>query len=78
MSKIEKDQTFEESFARLEQIVKALESGNLSLDDSLKAFEEGVGLVNKCNTQLSEAEQRVKILVSGPDGTLEKTDFKAT
>lgn len=78
MSKIEKEQTFEESFARLEQIVKSLESGNLSLDDSLKAFEEGVGLVNKCNAQLSEAEQRVKILVAGPDGSLEKNDFKAT
>lgn len=77
MSNSEKNQTFEESFARLEQIVKALESGNLSLDDSLSAFEEGVRLVNKCNTQLTEAEQKVKILVSGPDGTLEKADFKA-
>lgn len=76
MSKNEKEQSFEESFARLEQIVKALENGNLSLDDSLSAFEEGVRLVNKCNAQLTEAEQRVKILVSGPDGSLEKADFK--
>ena len=45
-------------------------------DDSLKAFEEGVSLVNKCNSILNEAEQKVKILVAGPDGTLEKTDFK--
>ena len=77
MSNNEKKQTFEESFARLEQIVKALEGGNLSLDDSLSAFEEGVRLVNHCNAQLTEAEQRVKILVSGPGGTLEKADFKA-
>ena len=76
MSNIKNEPTFEESFARLEQIVKALENGNLSLDDSLKAFEEGVSLVNKCNSILNEAEQKVKILVAGPDGTLEKTDFK--
>ena len=60
--KIEKELAFELAIKRLEEIVKQLEDGNAPLDDSLKLFEEGVGLVLTCKTQLDGAEQRVKFL----------------
>ena len=53
--------TFEEKLTKLTQIVEQLESGNeLPLEDSLKLFEEGVGLVSSCREMLEEAEQRVE------------------
>lgn len=55
---------FEKKLGRLEEIVGLMESGNLSLDDSLKMFEEGVKLSRECNSQLLEAEQKVKVLLS--------------
>lgn len=59
---------FEKKLSRLEDIVAKMESGDLSLEDSLKFFEEGVKLSRECNTQLTEAEQKVKMLLS-IDGT---------
>lgn len=55
---------FEKKLSRLEEIVGKMESGELSLEDSLKFFEEGVKLSRECNTQLSQAEQKVKMLLS--------------
>lgn len=55
--------TFEQSLERLESIVRNLESGKLTLEDSLTTFQEGVGLVKQCQTLLSTAEQRVEILM---------------
>jgi exodeoxyribonuclease VII small subunit len=55
--------SFEKKIGRLEEIVQKMEGGELSLDDSLKLFEEGVKLSRECNTELSEAEQKVKLLV---------------
>lgn len=55
---------FEKKLGRLEEIVKKMESGDLSLEDSLKMFEEGVKLSRECNTQLVAAEQKVKVLLS--------------
>lgn len=53
--------TFEEKLAKLTEIVEKLEAGNeLPLEDSLKLFEEGVGLVSSCREMLGEAEQRVE------------------
>ena len=63
--------TFEEAVARLEQIVRSMEDGKLSLDDSLKAFEEGIALVRFCTEKLENAEQKVKILLSDAEGTHE-------
>ncbi len=54
--------TFETAIARLEVIVRALESGNAPLDESLALFEEGVSLVKFCNEKLDTAEQRVRML----------------
>jgi exodeoxyribonuclease VII small subunit len=59
------DQTnpFESALTRLESIVKNIEAGNLPLEESLSAFQEGVGLIQQCQTLLSQAEQKVEMLV---------------
>lgn len=73
----EKDtKTFEGAIARLEEIVKLLESGNAPLDTSLALFEEGTALVKQCNSQLDGAEQKIKILVQKQDGEYDANDFK--
>jgi exodeoxyribonuclease VII small subunit len=58
---------FNAALVRLQQLVKSLEGGELSLEDSLKAFEEGVQLARSCQAHLSAAEQRVEQLVRGGD-----------
>ncbi len=72
---MKKNINFEEAMISLEDIVKKLESGALSLDDSLKAFEEGIGLVKLCNSKLDDAEQKVKILIEGKDGAVTDAPF---
>lgn len=67
--------TFEGAISRLEEIVKLLESGNAPLDLSLSLFEEGAALVKQCNSQLENAEQKIKILLQKQDGTYESEDF---
>lgn len=58
---------FESSLGRLEEIVRQMEQGDLSLEQSLKVFEEGVKLTRTCQTALQEAQQRVEILVKEDD-----------
>ena len=58
------DKTFEESVLRLETIVTSLENGRLSLEDSLKAYEEGLGLARKCLERLDQAELKVRQLAA--------------
>ena len=60
--------TFEQQLERLEEIVSALESGEASLADSLKLFEEGTKLISACSKQLDQAEQQVVKLMKGADG----------
>lgn len=74
-NKIE-DMSFEAALARLESIVRMLESGNAALDESLSVFEEGIALVKMCNEKLEAAEQKIKILTKADDGSLVETDFK--
>jgi exodeoxyribonuclease VII small subunit len=69
------DLTFETSLARLEQIVAALESGNLPLEESLKVFEEGVTLARHCGRYLDEAERRIEMLAKDETGTLTTRPF---
>ncbi len=64
----EKKLNFEASMARLEEIVLRLESGEATLDESLKLFEEGSKLMGKCNAMLDAAEQKVNVLL-GREGT---------
>ena len=66
---------FEDAILELESIVKKLEAGSLSLDESLTAFEEAVLLVKLCNDKLQSAEQKVRILTEGNDGTISDTPF---
>ncbi len=66
---------FEKDLERLEQIVEALEEGELSLDESLKKFEEGIKLGRRCEKALSAAEKRIEILMKNADGELEAQPF---
>ncbi len=69
---------FEKKLARLEDIVEKMETGELTLEDSLKLFEEGVKLSRECNVQLSEAEQKVKLLLGvDANGDAIERDFTA-
>ena len=54
---------FEKKLSRLEEIVQKMEKGDLALEQSLKLFEEGVGLTRDCQTQLTEAENKIRLLV---------------
>ena len=63
MATKKKNNDFEHSLAELEQLVESMESGDLSLEDSLSAFEKGVKLTRDCQTKLSEAEQKVELLM---------------
>jgi exodeoxyribonuclease VII small subunit len=69
------DLKFEDCLARLEQIVSALEAGNLPLEESLKVFEEGVGLARHCARYLDEAERRIEVLARGEAGELATRPF---
>lgn len=66
---------FERSLARLEEVVRKLESPQLSLDDAMKLFEEGVELSRECQKQLEEAEGRVEILLKKADGKMAVEKF---
>lgn len=66
--------TFESALARLEKITEELESGDLSLEASLKKFDEGIKLTEFCNARLSEARTRVEILLE-KNGRLEAEPF---
>lgn len=64
-----KSVTFEESMTRLDEIVKALEAGDVPLEESMKLFEEGTKLAAKCAALLDTAELKVSKLMAGSDGT---------
>lgn len=67
---------FEKKLGRLEEIVQKMEKGDLSLEDSLKLFEEGVKISRECHVQLNDAEKKVKLLVKVDGaGVEETTDF---
>ena len=68
-----KNMTFEEAMLKLDAAVRRLEGGNMSIDDSLSAYEEAVALIKYCNEKLDAAEQKVRILTEGADGVV--TDY---
>jgi exodeoxyribonuclease VII small subunit len=76
-SEPQKKPDFERSLARLEEVVRRLESPQLSLDEAMKLFEEGVGLSRECQKQLEEAEGRVEILLKKADGKMAAEAFEA-
>lgn len=67
--------TFEENMQRLEQIVRAMERGDVPLEESLKLFQEGTALVESCGKLLDEAELKVKKIVVAADGTPVEESF---
>lgn len=75
---MKKNMKFEEAITSLDDIVKKLEASSLSLDESLEAFEEAVKLIKFCNEKLESAEQRVRILVEGADGTVTDEPFSGS
>lgn len=75
MKQEQKNMTFEESLQRLEAIVRQMEQGNVSLQESLKLFEEGSKLARQCGSLLDEAELKVVRLMKGPDGNPVEMEF---
>lgn len=73
-----KKMTFEQQIARLEEIVSALEQGDVQLADSLALFEEGTKLITACTKQLDQAEQQVVKLMKGPGGAPVELPFEST
>lgn len=71
-----KKQAFEQSLARLEEIVRKLESANLPLDEAMKLFEEGMQLSRDCQKQLEQAEARVEILLKKTGGEMSPEPFE--
>lgn len=71
----EKKITFEEAMERLDGAVKALESGNLGLDEAMKTYEEAIALLRICHSALESAERRVNVLVEGLDGEFSAVPF---
>ena len=72
----EDNRSFEQSLARLDEIVRHLEKGDLPLNDSLSLFEEGTGLIRRCGAMLDEAEQKVVKLRKGADRQPQELPFE--
>lgn len=70
-----KKMSFEESMVRLEQIVRAMEQGDVALEESLKLFQEGTALVADCGKLLNDAELQIKKVVKTADGSPAMEDF---
>jgi exodeoxyribonuclease VII small subunit len=71
----QQNKTFEENMLRLEQIVRAMERGDVALEESLKLFQEGTELVRSCGKLLDDAELQVKKVMTAADGTPILEDF---
>ena len=71
----QKNKTFEENMQRLEQIVRAMERGDVPLEESLKLFQEGTELVRSCGKLLDEAQLQVKKILTDVNGNPVEEDF---
>lgn len=74
MAKKEHKQTFEQSLRRLEEVVETLERGEVPLEDSLRLYEEGIGLSNECLAILKRTETRIKQLSKDLSGRIQLND----
>lgn len=72
----ENTKTFEEKVQRLEQIIRAMERGEVALEESLKLFQEGTSLVSDCQEILANAELKIKKVMTAVDGTPVFEDFE--
>lgn len=73
--KAEQEPNFEKDLESLEKIVEALEEGGLSLDVSIKKFEEGMRLAQRCDKALGAAEKKIELLTRNTEGELETQPF---
>ena len=71
----QKNKTFEESMVRLEQIVRAMERGDVPLEESLKLFQEGTDLVQSCGKLLDDAQLQVNKIMTAADGSPVEEEF---
>ena len=71
----QQNHSFEASMTRLEQIVRAMERGDVALEESLKLFQEGTELVRHCGKLLEDAQLQVQKVMAGPDGSPVMEDF---
>lgn len=71
----QKNQTFEQNMERLEQIVRAMERGDVALDESLKLFQEGTELVRSCEKLLENAKLQVRQITTGAEGEPTEVPF---
>ncbi|HHU81680.1 MAG TPA: exodeoxyribonuclease VII small subunit [Firmicutes bacterium] len=77
MNKAEmREKSFEEAIARLEQIIEFLEKGELSLEENLNLFEEGIALARHCRGRLDEAQGKVEILLGVEEGKAQTEPFQ--
>lgn len=67
--------SFESSMERLEQIVRAMERGDVALEESLKLFQEGTELVRSCAKLLDDAQMQIQTVMTAPDGNPVMEDF---
>ena len=72
---MEENKNFEEMMKDLENIAKDLESGELSLDESVSKFEKGMQISKECSKILEDAEKRISILIEGNDGDIAEQNF---
>ncbi len=70
-----KQNNFEEKISELEKVVNELENGEMSLDESLEKFEQGMKLSKECNRMLEDAEKKITILLE-KNGEIEEEDFE--
>lgn len=75
MAKSKKAPDFEQALEQLEELVEQMESGELTLEESLKSFEDGIKLTRDCQTALTQAEQKVQLLQE-ENGKLSSVDFE--
>ena len=72
----QQNKTFEESMSRLEQIVRAMEQGNVPLEESLKLFQEGTELVRTCGKLLDDAQLQIQKVMTAADGSPVMEEFE--
>jgi len=78
MSKTNSNETkFEDALDRLENIIGMLQGGSLTLDESLKTFEEGISLVRICQERLDKSESKIELLLKDCNGNISKVPFDA-
>lgn len=76
MKSISTEKSFEEAINELEQIVSRLEKGDISLEESITNFQQGIELSRYCSSKLDEAEKKISILLQDENGKLVEKDFE--